>query len=35
MSVRAISRLDGSGRNDVGPRPDNSITPPPEWVAKS
>ena len=35
MSVRAISRLAGSGRMDVGPRPADQITPPPQWVAKS
>jgi ferredoxin len=32
MSVRAISRLEGSGRPDPGPTPEDSITPPPEWV---
>jgi ferredoxin len=32
MSIRAISRLAGSGRIDVGPRPADSITPPPTWV---
>jgi ferredoxin len=32
MSVRAISRLEGSGRPDVGPRPDDAIQPPPEWI---
>jgi len=33
MSVRAISRLAGSGRKDVGPRPDNQIQPQPvEWT---
>jgi ferredoxin len=32
MSVRAISRLAGSGRIDVGPRPADAITPPPQWV---
>jgi ferredoxin len=35
MSVRAISRLAGSGRQDVGHRPDNAIQPPPQWVPKS
>jgi ferredoxin len=35
MTVRAISRLAGSGRKDAGSRPDNAITPPPQWVAKS
>ena len=32
MAVRAISRLEGSGRADAGPPPDPSIQPPPEWV---
>ncbi|MQA29891.1 MAG: 2Fe-2S iron-sulfur cluster binding domain-containing protein [Luteitalea sp.] len=32
MSVRAISRLEGSGRSDPGPTPQETITPPPEWV---
>jgi ferredoxin len=32
MSVRAISRLEGSGRPDPGPAPADEITPPPEWV---
>jgi ferredoxin len=32
MTVRAISRLEGSGRPDPGPRPAADITPPPEWV---
>lgn len=35
MTVRAISRLEGSGRADVGPRPDDEIQPPPEWTTKS
>ena len=34
MSVRAISRLAGSGRKDVGSRPADGITPPPVWAAK-
>ena len=34
MKVRAISRLEGSGRPDPGPPPADEITPPPEWVAK-
>src|SRR5438876_4050431 len=34
MSVRAISRLAGSGRPDVGNRPADAITPPPQWVPK-
>jgi ferredoxin len=32
MTVRAISRLEGSGRPDPGPTPESTITPPPEWV---
>jgi ferredoxin len=32
MSVRAISRLEGSGRPDPGPTPEVGITPPPQWV---
>jgi ferredoxin len=32
MTVRAISRLTGSGRPDAGPQPDAQITPPPEWI---
>src|SRR5204862_2127125 len=27
MTVRAISRLAGSGRKDAGPRPDNQVQP--------
>lgn len=34
MTVRAISRLAGSGRIDAGGRPADGITPPPVWVAK-
>ncbi len=34
MTVRAISRLTGSGRPDPGPTPMPDITPPPEWVTK-
>ena len=34
MTVRAISRLTGSGRPDVGRRPDDQITPPPVWEPK-
>ena len=35
MSVRAISRLAGSGRKDVGPRPADDIQPQPvQWTAK-
>jgi ferredoxin len=32
MTVRAISRLEGSGRPDPGPTPEESITPPAVWV---
>jgi ferredoxin len=32
MTVRAISRLEGSGRPDPGPAPQPGITPPPQWV---
>jgi ferredoxin len=32
MTVRAVSRLEGSGRPDAGRTPETSITPPPEWV---
>ncbi len=34
MAVRAISRLAGSGRKDVGTRPADDITPPPVWAPK-
>ena len=34
MTVRAISRLAGSGRPDVGPTPLPTIQPPPEWIRK-
>jgi ferredoxin len=34
MTVRAISRLTGSGRPDPGPKPAAEITPPPQWVPK-
>src|SRR5689334_3315885 len=35
MTVRAISRLEGSGRKDVGPRPANEIQPQPvQWTTK-
>jgi ferredoxin len=33
MSVRAISRLTGSGRPDPGPTPASDITPPAVWEA--
>jgi ferredoxin len=32
MSVRAISRLAGSGRPDPGKTPEPTIHPPPEWT---
>lgn len=32
MSVRAISRLAGSGRKDVGSEPAAEIEPPPVWI---
>jgi ferredoxin len=32
MSVRAISRLAGSGRPDAGPAPLPTVQPPPEYV---
>ena len=32
MTVRAISRLAGSGRKDAGHAPATVIEPPPEWV---
>ena len=31
MTVRAISRLEGSGRPDPGPTPEPFIVPPPEY----
>jgi ferredoxin len=35
MTVRAISRLTGSGRKDVGARPTDDIQPQPvEWIEK-
>jgi ferredoxin len=34
MTVRAISRLAGSGRPDPGSTPEPQITPPPEWIAR-
>jgi ferredoxin len=34
MTVRAISRLTGSGRPDSGPPPATDITPPPQWIAR-
>ncbi len=32
MTVRVISRLEGSGRKDCGHRPVDEIQPPPVWV---
>ena len=32
MTVRAISRLAGSGRPDPGNTPEATIQPPPEWL---
>jgi len=32
MAVRAISRLEGSGRPDPGKTPEEIITPPAQWV---
>jgi ferredoxin len=34
MTVRAISRLEGSGRKDAGHPPAPEIQPPPEWTPK-
>jgi len=34
MIVRAISRLAGSGRKDVGAKPAVEIVPQPEWIEK-
>jgi ferredoxin len=34
MTVRAVSRLEGSGRPDPGPLPSDQIDPPPTWVAR-
>ncbi len=34
MTVRAISRLEGSGRPDPGRTPEASITPPPQWITR-
>lgn len=35
MTLRANSRLAGSGRADSGKRPADEITPPPVWIEKS
>src|SRR3954470_5673536 len=32
ITVRAISRLEGSGRPDPGKTPEPTIQPPPEWT---
>lgn len=32
MAVRAVSRMEGSGRPDPGPSPQATITPPPQWT---
>jgi ferredoxin len=34
MTLRAISRLAGSGRADAGSAPAEQITPPPVWTTK-
>jgi ferredoxin len=34
LTIRAISRLEGSGRPDPGGPPAEEITPPPVWVAR-
>jgi ferredoxin len=34
MTVRAISRLEGSGRKDAGHEPAAEIQPPPQWIDK-
>jgi len=34
MTVRAISRLEGSGRKDCGGQPTPEIQPEPEWTTK-
>ena len=34
MTVRAISRLTGSGRPDPGPTPAPNVTPPPEYIPR-
>ena len=34
MTVRAVSRLEGSGRPDPGPLPADEIDPPPTWVPR-
>ncbi len=34
MTVKAISRLAGSGRMNAGNRPADDVQPPPEWIAE-
>ena len=34
MTVKLISRLEGSGRKDTGGRPADDIQPPPVWTKK-
>ena len=34
MTVKIISRLEGSGRKDTGGRPADDIQPPPVWTTK-
>ena len=34
MTVRAISRLTGSGRPDPGPKPASEVTPPAQWIPR-
>jgi ferredoxin len=34
MTVKATSRLAGSGRKDAGGKPADDITPPPVWTTK-
>ena len=34
MTVRAVSRLEGSGRPDPGSTPSDAIEPPPTWVPR-
>jgi ferredoxin len=34
ITVRAISRLEGSGRPDAGPTPLPTVQPPPEYIDK-
>ena len=35
MTVRAISRLEGSGRADAGGTPSTEIEPPPVWTTRA